>query len=464
MPHTTAAFGAVSVVAMALAIGLTPVGPGAAAQTVQQSSVTDGLAAPRRTVADALRSVVLIGPADAGSGPASGTGSGFVFTARGEVLTNAHVVGAARIVRATLLDGRSFDAEVVGIDIRTDIAVVRLPPGADTAPLTLADPDRDLSPGSPVYALGNPMGFGHSVTSGVLSGTGRSYDVVTPIDFLQHDAALNPGSSGGPLVDADGVVLGVNTATPPQTIFDIGIGLAIPAGLAGDVARRLIADGSIARGALGLRVSYADPAVAAALGVDGVSGALVDEVESDSAAGRAGILAGDLILTIDQHPVAFPRDVLARTMRHGPGDRVTVDFVRSGRRRSAVVTLQRDAPARSVVGQIAGGAHGDEEADLGLRLGSSPDGPGALVVDVVFGSLAQTYGLGPGDRIQAVNGAIVAGPQDARARLARATGPLVVLRVDRQGLGVRHINLPRTVADSVSRGPGLASEQQSSPL
>ncbi|MBU1346843.1 MAG: trypsin-like peptidase domain-containing protein [Alphaproteobacteria bacterium] len=465
MPNMTAAgIGAVSIAAMALAISLTPVPAAAAIQTLESSAEAVGAASPRRTMAEALRSIVLIGPADAGSGPASGTGSGFVFTGGGEVLTNAHVVGAARTVRATLFDGRSFDADVVGVDARTDIAVVRLPPEASAAPLALAGPGRDLPPGSPVYALGNPMGFGFSVTSGVISGVGRSYDVVTPVDFLQHDAALNPGSSGGPLVDADGVVVGVNTATPAETIFDIGIGLAIPSDFADDVARRLIADGSIERGALGLRVSYADSAVAAALGVEGVAGALVDEVEADSAAGRAGLLAGDLILTIDQEPVAFPRDVLARTMRRAPGERVTIDFVRSGRRRSAVVTLQRDAPARAAAGRISGGAHGEEDADLGLSLGPAPDGSGAVVVDVVFGSLAQTYGLGPGDRIEAVNGATVAGPEDVRVRLARATGAVVVLRVERQGLGVRHINLPRTLADSMSRRPGLAAEQQSSPL
>lgn len=407
-----------------------------------------------QSIARALRSVVVIGPSR--RGPPSGSGSGFVFTSRGEVLTNAHVVGSARRVSVTLFDGQVLEAVVVGVDVRTDVAVVRLPGGAGVAPLLLSAPDFIHVAGEPVYALGHPMGFQFSVTSGVISGAGRFYDVVTPVAFLQHDAALNPGSSGGPLVDGTGVVVGMNTATPPQTLLDIGIGLAIPASQAAEIGERLIVEGAIQRGALGLRVSHADSAVAAALGAGDGAGALIDAVEAGGASERAGLVVGDLILEVDGDPVALPREVLTRTMTHGPGDRVRVDFIRSGRRRSAMVTLQRDAPQEAAV-LPAGPA---DPLNLGLSFGPSTDG-GVMVTNVAFGSIAQTYGIGAGDRIQAINGIVVDGPETVLNGLADATGRLVVLRVERQGLGVRHINVPRTRADAASRPPGLPTEQPS---
>jgi len=461
MPKLLIRSGPISTLALAVAIGLTPLIASAAVHTSRHDGPVLPAEASRPTLADALRSVVVIGPGDPQAGPASGSGSGFVFTDEGHVMTNAHVVGSAATVSVTFIDGRRFQAAVVGVDPRTDIAVVRLPADAEAVPLTLAGPDQVHLPGAQVYALGNPLGYAFSVTSGVISGEGRTYDVITPVDFLQHDAALNPGSSGGPLVDIDGLVLGVNTATPAETIFDIGIGLAIPGGLASQVGGRLIAEGSIVRGALGLRVSHADRMVAAALGAGDVEGALIDSVEPGGASAQAGLRAGDLLLAIDHQAIAYPRDVMARTMSHGPGHRVTVDFVRSGRPGSAIVTLERDSP--TLVGRVglvaAGGAH--DGGDLGLRVGPEEGRPGAVVTDVVMGSRAQNYGLAPGDRVVAVNGMMVASPEEVRAWIGGASGSLVVLRVERPGVGLRHVSIPRTPADSVSRRPGLASEQQS---
>jgi len=448
--------------ALVLLLNLTPAVASAGVQAAQDDAAV--AAAPQR-LEQTLRSVVVIEPGPAGAGPASGSGSGFVFDAAGHIITNAHVIGAARTVTVGLIDGRRFEAEVVGVDPRTDIAVVRLPAGTGVPALVVAE-GADGAPGvgSPVFALGNPMGFRFSVTSGVISGAGRTYDVLTPVEFLQHDAALNPGNSGGPLVDSRGRVLGVNTATPPETIFDIGIGLAIPAALAADVARRLIADGAIPRGALGVRVSHADTAVAGALGAEGLQGALVDEVEPGGAADRAGVRGGDLILAIDRTPVAFPREVLSQIMAHRPGDRVTLDFVREGRHRSTVITLQPDAGAVYGAARRVGLKRADEDPDLGLRLEVAEAQGGAVVADITPGSAAQLYGLGAGDRIEAVNGVAIGDVDDFRRRLGLAAGTVVVLRVERPGLGVRHVNIPRTWADSLSRQPGMPSEQQSAPL
>lgn len=465
------AFRLLSATAIALTLGLVPTvstamirGPGndPGGVTAQSASEVD----PEPSGLDrALRSVVVIEPGPAGSGPASGSGSGFVFDSGGHVITNAHVVGAARIVTVGLIDGRRFQAEVVGTDPRTDIAVVRLPAGVDLPALDLVDAmDAGHGVGSPVFALGNPMGFRFSVTSGVISGAGRAYDVLTPVEFLQHDAALNPGNSGGPLVDSLGRVLGVNTATPPETIFDIGIGLAIPAALVADVARRLVADGIIPRGALGVRVSHADTAVAAALGAEGAQGALVDEVEPGGAADRAGVRAGDLILAIDRTPVALPREVLSQIMAHRPGDRVTLDFFRNGQRRTVAISLQQD------VGDVQGPARGvglkrsEEEPDLGLQLEAAEGRTGAVVASVTPGSAAQIYGLGAGDRIEAINGRTIVDASEFSQQLGNVAGGLVVLRVERPGLGVRHVNIPRTWAEGLSRQPGIPSEQQSGPL
>jgi serine protease Do len=438
----------------AVAMASVPVAPGEMATTPRSDP---------RHLEQALRSVVVIGPGAPAAGPPAGSGSGFVFDADGHIITNAHVIGAARTVRVGLFDGRRVEAEVVGVDPRTDIAVVRLPAGTSVPALVMAEgPDGAPGAGSPVFALGHPLGYRFSVTSGVISGFGRSYDVVTPVDFLQHDAALNPGSSGGPLVDLEGRVLGMNTATPPETLFDIGIGLAIPVALVGEVARRLIAEGAIVRGALGLRVSHADALVTAALGAGEVEGALIDHTEPGGAAARAGLAAGDLILAIDGEPVALPREVLGRIMAHGPGDRIQLDFVRAGERRSALVTLDADrAPIVGRVGLISGMRPRGHD-DLGLEVGPGRDGGGVVVTEVEMGSLAETYGLAPGDTIEAVNGLLVAEPGAFHAALGRIATGLVVFRVSRGDLGRRHISLPRSLADSASRRPGMASEQQSS--
>lgn len=454
----------VSAAAIALALCLAPAVSSATVQQGQCGIASSAVPAPD-ALEQALRSVVVISAGSGRPGPVSGSGSGFVFDRLGHVITNAHVVGAARTVTVGLIDGRRFEAAVVGVDARTDIAVVRLPPEADARPLCLAGgADEGGRIGSPVFALGSPMGFQFSVTSGVISGSGRLYDVLTPVEFLQHDAALNPGNSGGPLVDPLGRVLGVNTATPPETIFDIGIGLAIPVSLVADVAAQLIAEGSIARGALGIRVSHADQAVASALGVEGLQGTLVDEVEPGGAADRAGMQAGDLILAIDRRPVAFARDILAQTMPHRPGDRVTLDFVREGRRRSAVITLQPDVAAVPGAVRQVGMGRRDDDQDLGLRLEAAEGQAGAMIADVVPGSPAQLYGLGAGDRVEAVNGLAIDDAAHFRRRLDLAAGAVVVLRVERRGVGVRHINIPRTPTDGLSRQPGMPSEQQSAPL
>lgn len=395
-------------------------------------------------VEQAMAAVVRIDPADAADGSAAGRplGAGFLFDARGHVLTAAHVVAGRHRVSAAFEDGRRLPAVVVGRDPLTDIAVLRLageglPP---PPPLASVVPRR----GEPVQALGHPLGFAFSLTAGVLSGDGRAYDPAWPVDLLQHDAPLNPGSSGGPLVNAAGEVVGMNLATPPEVGLDVGIGLAAPVPVLRAIAGRLIAEGRIARGQAGLTVRAAPPAVVAALGGPEAPGLLIETVTPDGAAAAAGLAPGEVLLALDGRPLARPRDLAARLMHAAPGDRVRLSIVGPEGARAVVLTLG-PAPggdagfaARPPASAVAA-ARRPEGA--GLRVVRPVDaGPGVLVAEVEAGSPAERAGLRRDDRLLAVNGTTPADAEAVRA-LLRAAGPLAVLRVRREGHPERHLLL-----------------------
>lgn len=413
------------------------------------SGVGSAAAAPAEAVARAMASVVRLEPswALAEQPPAlsRSLGSGFVLDHDGHLVTNAHVVGEAEALTAVFADGSRRPARVVGLDPRLDVAVLKV----DGEVRPLAPASETARPGDRVFAIGSPLGLAFSVTEGVISGAGRAYDAAHPVDFLQHDAALNPGSSGGPLIDGHGRVLGMNTATPGETLFDIGIALAIPHNQLQAAAQAII--GGAGRAALGVTVRAADAAMLAALGLGGGEGLIVDEAAPGGAAAAAGLVSGAVITAVDGTPVRLPRDLAAALVGRQPGDRVRLALAEADGPRALELVLQAPPPAAR--------APAPPEAEVGLRLVSRADGgPGALVNDVARGSLAEAYGLRRDDVLLAVNGRPAADPEEA-ARALEAPTDYAVLRVQRPGRGVRHLVLPLNARAAQRRPAGLPADQ-----
>jgi serine protease Do len=297
---------------------------------------------------------------DDGPRRTEGTGSGFIIDADGHILTNNHVVEGAERVEVVLLDGRDFEAEIVGTDRDTDLAVVRITPprGAELPVAQFGDSDA-LRVGDWVLALGNPLGLEFTVTTGIVSAKGRSIGILahagqTQLEsFIQTDAAINPGNSGGPLVDLLGRVVGINTAISSQTGFFAGAGFAIPINLAAKVAGDLISYGVVHRPRLGISIADVRAPDAEALQLPAVTGALIRQAPPDGAAARAGIQMGDVIVAIEDWDVRNVADLQARVAQFQPGERIRVGYFRDGQRREATVQLgqfeavQRERVARS---------------------------------------------------------------------------------------------------------------------
>jgi len=283
--------------------------------------------------------------------PFAAAGSGVVVDARrGYILTNAHVVDHATDITVTLQDGRSLKARIVGVDIPSDIAVVKVDARGLTQ-IRLGDSAR-LAVGDFVVAIGNPFGLPHSVTSGIVSGLKRSG--FNPDDFesyIQTDASINPGNSGGALVDLRGDLVGINTAILSGSGDSIGIGFAIPVNTAKRVMRQLIEYGAVQRGQLGLSVYAVTPEVARSLGLSKAAGGLVAQVIPGSPAAKAGVRAGDVVTTIAGHSIESNTDLRNAIGLLRVGDAVTIDLLRDGRpeRRHAILAdaLPRVAPAAS---------------------------------------------------------------------------------------------------------------------
>jgi S1-C subfamily serine protease len=403
------------------------------------------VAVPPARIVDAMASVVAIeaeGPVARAPTDLTGRslGSGVIVAADGLLLTNAHVIGGRTTIMARLRDGRRLPARVLGADIRVDLALARVEPAAlpreGLRPMAFAL-GRAARVGEPAVALGNPMHFAFSATRGIVSGSDRAYDEAWPVDFLQHDAALNPGNSGGPLIDAQGCALGINTATPAETLFDIGLGLAIPADLVAQIVPQLAAEGFFPRGLLGLMASAAGPEVAAALGAPGETGVLVDAVIAGSAADLAGLAAGDLLTHVEGRPVGMPRDVSRALLSRRSGERVTARLVRGGAVRLVEATLQAE-PRPAVFAADAAAATAPREL-APEALGVEIDEAGPAIARVAAGGRADGAGLRTGDVIVAVNGVNARDAAHVRALWRAARGAHVLLRVTRADMGARHV-------------------------
>ena len=349
---------------------------------------------------------------------AQSLGSGFIIDAAGIVVTNNHVIENADEISVILANDESFDAEVIGRDAKTDIAVLKIDPG-DTSLTAVSFGDSDsLRVGDWVMAIGNPFGLGGTVTAGIVSARGRDIGSGPYDDYIQTDASINRGNSGGPLFNLDGEVIGINTAIFSQTGGSVGIGFAISANLATQVVSQLQDFGRTRRGWLGVFIQEVTEDIADSLGLDEAKGALVASVTETGPADEAGLQAGDVIIRFDGKEVNKSRD-LPRIVAETPVEaKVKVDVVRDGKVKTVTVTLGEleqaenggllsrsgsSEPAEETVLTDIGLAVSSLTAELAEQFGLSANEQTIIVVDVAEGSPAAEKGVQPGDIIRRLN-------------------------------------------------------------
>ena len=258
-----------------------------------------------------------------------GLGSGFIIDADGVIVTNNHVVAGADEITVVLANGDELDATLIGTDDKTDLAVLRVDAGRDLPTVPWGDSDK-VEVGDWAIAIGNPFGLGGSVTAGIVSARGRDIRSGPYDDFLQVDAPINRGNSGGPLFDQQGNVIGVNTAIFSPSGGNVGIGFAIPANLAREIVSELIEDGSVQRGWLGVSIQPVTPEIADAIGLEHAAGALIADVNDGGPAARGGLKRGDVILRFDDVDIETVKDLTRAVARTDPGTRTDVQIWRKG--------------------------------------------------------------------------------------------------------------------------------------
>lgn len=273
-------------------------------------------------------------------------GSGFIIDASGLVLTNNHVVEGATDVTVQLSDGRELPGKVLGRDPKIDVAVVQIEGGGRFQPIQWGDSDH-IRVGDSVFAMGSPFGLGNTVTSGILSARGRDLGAGPYDDFLQVDAAINSGNSGGPLFDARGNVVGINTAILSPSGGNVGIGFAIPAHMARQVAQQIAEHGSVQRGRIGVSLQTLTPEVAQEMGVKEGKGALIAGVEPGGPAASAGLASGDVVENFAGQPIADSRDLARAVAAAKVGAHVPVKVLRDGRLLSFDLPIGTDRTANS---------------------------------------------------------------------------------------------------------------------
>ncbi len=366
-----------------------------------------------------------------------GLGSGVIVTADGYILTNNHVVDHASEVKVSLQDGREFSAKVIGTDPKTDLAVIKI--DATGLPAIQMTDSEQVEVGDTVIAVGNPFGIGQTVTTGIVSATGRSAIGLDYEDFIQTDAAINPGNSGGALVDADGRLVGINTAILSRSGGNQGIGFAIPSTLARDVMESLISDGKVTRGYLGVMIQDLNPTLAKKFNATGKAGALVGDVTAKSPAEKAGIESGDVITELDGKPVSDSRHLKLQVARVKPGQNVAVKVLRDGREKSLTVSVgelpnaerlaKNDPSAKDDNGTLNGVAVGELDPQTRRQLNIPADVKGALITDIDQESAAAEAGLKAGDVILEINREKVASSADAVRLTEHVTDKTTLLKV-----------------------------------
>ena len=377
----------------------------------------------------------------------SALGSGFIVDPEGYVVTNNHVVETAQSIQVIMADDQTFDAELVGSDPATDIALLKVKSDKPLPFVEWGSSDR-VQIGDWVIAVGNPFGLGGTVTTGVLSARARDLRAGPYDDFLQTDAAINQGNSGGPLFDAEGQVIGVNTVILSPSGGNVGIGFAVPASTALPVVQQLRETGSVQRGWLGVQLQPITDSLTKVLNLPDDSGALVADVVDGGPAAEAGLREGDVILNFDGQQVDDVRDLPRIVANTAAGKQVEITIWRNGQKETVQATVEQRS--RAVAGtegdgtgktaSATGGPLGLSLAPLDPRtrreLGLERQAAGALVTEVKQGSPAAESGIRAGDVIVSVNQQPVENPQDAAQRLqsaAKEKSGIALLRINRDG-------------------------------
>ncbi|MBU1713558.1 MAG: DegQ family serine endoprotease [Proteobacteria bacterium] len=360
-----------------------------------------------------------------------GAGSGVIISKDGYILTNNHVVEGSKKVIVTLNDKDEYSAQIVGLDPKTDLAVLKIKPKGSVQVAVMGDSDK-LQVGDWVLAIGNPFGLSHTVTSGIVSAKGRVIGAGPYDNFIQTDASINPGNSGGPLFNMQGEIVGINTAILPN---GQGIGFAIPINTSKPLIPQLMAKGEVTRGYLGVSIQTLSPELAKAMNINESKGVLVADLVKDGPAEKAGIERGDLIVSFNKKPIQEARDLSAIVADSPVGEKSNVTVIRNGKQQDITVKLERLASEKTAEENLAKPASGkwglmlqDLTPQLANQLGIK-EKRGVIVSGVQDGSPAEKADIHQGDIILEVNRHPVASVEEAKNAIkhSETTDSLVLL-------------------------------------
>ncbi|MBN2468488.1 MAG: DegQ family serine endoprotease [Deltaproteobacteria bacterium] len=352
-------------------------------------------------------------------------GSGFILSKEGHILTNSHVIEGADEITIRLASGKTYSAEIVGRDKKTDLALIKAKSWFDLpAPVTLGDSDT-LRVGDWVMAIGNPFGLDHTVTAGIVSAKGRIIGSGPYDDFIQTDASINPGNSGGPLFNTHGEVVGINSAIFTTSGGNIGIGFAVPINMAKEIIEELEKKGTITRGWIGITIQPLTPELAQEFDVKDTKGLVVTEVSPDGPADQAGLQRGDVIVEFNGRKISKDRDLSTIVSTTPPGTSVTFKIIRGGDAKTLSLTVgemeKGEATSKSTGAPNLGIRAEELSPEAARRWGYPPSETGVIISRVEPGSIADESGLQAGDLIKEVNQTPITSTNDYHESLKKAS-------------------------------------------